>query len=180
MNDPNVRLQELITARDADVQRMAQARQSAQLEMDRRAENSSGRTMRSLGDLADVVRKLQDNAQDYAKETSGLISDAKARISERPKEDPAALVEERAAAVSAAALYAVLVPYYVRLYNSDGTTYYSAYSPGSVDLRDDAQGSGNGWFGSGAASIDVLADWWYYFSPNTDRWYNYTIVAPMR
>lgn len=179
MNDPNVRLQELITARDADVQRMAQARQSAQLEMDRRAENSSGRTMRSLGDLADVVRKLQDNAQDYAKETSGLISDAKARISERPKEDPAALVEERAAAVSAAALYAVLVPYYVRLYNSDGTTYYSAYSPGSVDLRDDAQGSGNGWFGSGAASIDVLADWWYYFSPNTDRWYNYTIVAPM-
>src|ERR1700756_1872803 len=134
MNDPNVKLQELVMARDADVLRMARARQDAQLEMDRRADNSSNRTMRSLGDFAAIVQKLQENAQDYAKEASGLISDAKARIAERPKEDQTVVVEDRAAAVSAAALYAVLVPYYVRLYNSDGTTYYSGYSPGNVDL----------------------------------------------
>jgi hypothetical protein len=34
-------------------------------------------------------------------------------------------------------------------------------------------------FGSGSTSIDVLADWWFSFSPNVNRWYNYTIVAPM-
>jgi len=88
-------------------------------------------------------------------------------------------VSDRAAVISSAALYATLQPYYVRLYNSNGAAYYSGYNRGAVDLWDSAQGSGNGWFGSGASAIDVLADWWFYFTPNTDRSYGYTISCPL-
>lgn len=179
MNGPDATLRELLAARDSEVQEQAQTRQAAQLDIERRADRSSKRTTGTLGDLAKVVQSLQDSAQDVAKEARTQVEETKARLSEGLTEDRLALVQDRATALTTAQLYAVLVPYYVRLYNSDGTTYYSGYYPGNVDLWDDAKGSGNGWFGSGAASIDVLADWWYYFNPNTDRWYNYTIVCPM-
>lgn len=179
MDNPEATLRELVSIRDREVHERAAARQTAQRDLERRAERRTQWALATLGDMADVVRRIEDESNELTKETGRQIAEIKAQMAEAPKEERAVRLADRAAVVAAAQLFAVLSPYYVRLYNSDGTTYYTGYNPGSVDLWDDAQGSGSGLFGSGAASIDVLADWWFYFYPNTNRWYNYTIAAPM-
>jgi hypothetical protein len=179
MKNPDSVLRELVAARDSEVQARSAARRAAEVETNRIAERKTERAMSALGDQADVVRRMNDEANQDAKEAKRQIMQARAHLLEVPKTDASVRTFDRPASVSADGLYAILAPYYVRLYNSDGTTYYSGYSPGNVDLWDDAQGNGSGLFGSGSASIDVLADWWFSFSPNVNRWYNYTIVAPM-
>ena len=179
MTNPDSVLRELVAARDHEVQARSAARRTAETESNRTAERRTDRAMSTLGDMADAVRRMSEQSNEDADEARRHITQARAQLLEAPKADTTIKSFDRPANVSASGLYAVLSPYYVRLYNSDGTNYYSSFSPGNVDLWDDAQGSGSGLFGSGSASIDVLADWWYYFTPNTNRWYNYTIVAPM-
>jgi hypothetical protein len=179
MNNPDTMLRELVAARDVEVQERAAARRTARAELEQRGQRNTERAMSRLGDMAEVVRRLGDESSSTAEEAHQQVQQMRAQLVEGPKGDESIRFSDRAAVVSAAQLYAVLSPYYVRLYNSDGTNYYTSYNPGNVDLWDDAQGSGSGLFGTGAASIDVLADWWFYFYPNTNRWYNYTIAAPM-
>jgi hypothetical protein len=179
MKNPDSALRDLVAARDAEIQTRATTRLTAETETNRSAERKTERALAVLGDNADLVRRMNEEFARDAHETKRHIAEARASLLETPKTDAAVRVLDRPASVSAQGLVAVLSPYYVRLYNSDGTNYYSGYSPGNVDLWDDAEGSGSGLFGGEASSIDVLADWWFYFTPNANRWYNYTIVAPM-
>jgi hypothetical protein len=180
MSTPDAVLQELLAARDHEVSERAMARQARERDISARAEVNSERAMSALGDIAKTIRKLDSEYADHgAKETRKLVAEAKSRLAKAGDVKGVLRTVDREMVVTGASLYASLQPYYVRLYNSSGAVYYSGYNPGAVDLWDSAEGSGNGWFGSGASSIDVLADWWFYFNANADRAYSYTISCPM-
>ncbi|HEX3815590.1 MAG TPA: hypothetical protein VHX59_22365 [Mycobacteriales bacterium] len=180
MSAPDAILHELLAARDHEVAERAMTRQANERDIATRADRNIERAMGALGDMATTVQSLDDEFGKHgAKDARKVVTEAKARLAEAPDAKGMLRVADRASVVFSAALYASLQPYYVRLYNSNGSVYYSGYNPGAVDLWDDAKGSGNGWFGSGAASIDVLADWWFYFNPREDRSYSYTISCPL-
>jgi len=153
MNNPDTMLRELVAARDLEVQEKAAARRAARAELEQRGQRNTERAMSRLGDMAEVVRRLGEESNGTAEEAHQQVQQLRAQLTEGPKGDESTRFSDRAAVVTAAQLYAVLSPYYVRLYNSDGTNYYTSYNPGNVDLWDDAQGSGSGIFGTGAASI---------------------------
>ena len=180
MSTPDSTLNELLAARDHEVAERAMTRQANERDIANRAGQNAERAMSALGDLAQTVRRLDEEYANHgAKKARKFLAEAKSRLREVPETKGLLRLADHATVVTRAAFYASLQPYYVRLYNSNGAVYYSGYNPGAVDLWDDAQGAGNGWFGSGAASIDVLADWWYYFRPDADRSYSYTVSCPL-
>jgi len=181
MSTPDTVLHELLAARDHEVAERANSRLANERELASRAERNTERALSTLGDeMAATIRRLDEEyASHGAKEARTLVAETKSRLTAPADAKGMLRISDRASVISSAALYATLQPYYVRLYNSNGTEYYSGYNPGAVDLWDSAQGSGNGWFGGGASAIDVLADWWFYFNPNANRSYGYTISCPL-
>src|ERR1700754_3255889 len=126
MKNPDNVLRDLLAARDNEVHARAAARRTAQTETNRVAERKNERAMAALGNMADVVRRMTDESDQDANDARRQISQARAQLLEAPKVDAAVRSFDRPANVSAAGLYAILAPYYVRLYNSDGTNYYSS------------------------------------------------------
>lgn len=180
MSAPDTILNELLAARDHEVAERAMTRQASERDIANRAGPNIARSMTARGYLAQTIRRQDEEyANHRAKKARQFVAEAKSRLGEAPETKGMLRVADRATVVTRATFYAALQLYYVGLYNSNEAVYYSGYNPGAVDLWDDAQGAGNGWFASGAASIDVLADWWYYFRPDADRSYSYTISYPL-
>jgi hypothetical protein len=178
MTSPDETIKELVAQRDQEVQELRRARAEQMRIIEDRGQRRARALTDSLGDdMATAMRRFERPAAEYAKDATGYIQEVKSTLREPTFAVEVAPTEQRAL-FSAAGIYALLSPYYARLYNADGTVYWSGYYPGAVDLWDDAVGSGNGWFGTGAAEITVLADWWFYFYPNVSRWYSYTVSVP--
>jgi len=172
-------LDELVAQRDREVLRQAQDRVATLEEIEQRGQERLGNCMDALGKMRETFDRVQEQSRDNAEKAGQDLAVTRSRLLKAPEVDARFQIEGRPAAIAAAGLTAVLQPYYVRIYNSDGTVYYSNYTIGNVDVWDEARGSGSGLFGTGAASIDVKVDWWFHFVAPQNRNYSYYAVSPM-
>src|SRR5436305_13690759 len=96
MENPERILRELVSARDQEVHEQAAARQTAQREIDGRAERRTQRTVAAMGEMADLVRRLNDESAEASQEGSRHIAEARAQLMAVPKGEAVARVADRA------------------------------------------------------------------------------------
>jgi hypothetical protein len=174
-------LKELIAQRDSEIMTLQQARMEQMRAMEERGQSRARAVLDSLSrDMAETIRSLDRAGSEQATDAQNYITEVRERLLQPAEVAPTDLARQLPAqrALVAAQLYAYLNPYYAKIYNANGDVYWEGYSPGRIWLSNDARGSGNGWFGSGAQAGTVLVDWWYYFWADTSRYYSYTINVP--
>ena len=192
---PDSVVKELVAQRDGEIRALQTRRAEELKEREAKGQERVKALMQVLNpQIADQLKKLNEVHAAQAKEAQAHIKKLKAKLEAGPSavvgspEAAKALMAEAEAAEAplheqlpnfmAFSPVMILHPYYARLYGSDGSVYWSGYSPGNVTLWDSASGAGAGWFGTGAGEFTVYADWWFYFYAASSRWYSYWASVP--
>jgi len=168
-------IQELVNQRHKEIEEM-HARSAEQLRVtEERGQKQLKRVVEKLSkEEENLLQKLSSTQVEFAKEARTSIADIKAKVAQPSVAAPLRELRPTFAPSGITTLF----PYYLTLYNSNGGVIWQGPNPGRATLSTDCQGSGSGIFGTGACSGTVRAEWWYYHSTSTSRWYSYTMNAP--
>lgn len=147
------------------------------------AERRSGRAREALEEMGLDLAAFDRFHQEADEKGSEEVEELRARYIEdkdaRSRIDPGYYRKVALDTAIAAPGVTTLQPSYAAIFSTSQEDYDLAGGSGTVvynyncyDYWAWAKGGGNGWFGSGAGSYQVWAEWGYWFYPETNKYYS--------
>ncbi len=175
-------LQQLVTERRAEVQRLQKAQADQLKDLETRGQARIAALKKTLPkDIVAVLQSLDKTHDEASAATKAHVDRVKAKLAASvasPENETAAHPGLAGGHLVAPSSLGWFTPYYGTYHGSDGSVYWQGYNPGNINLGDWASGAGSGIFGTGAGSFTVFMDWWFTYIAPQNRNYGHTIWVP--
>jgi hypothetical protein len=175
-------LEELVKARREEVVRLQQSEANQIKDLETRGQKRMAALRKTLPkDILSFLDSQETMHEELQASTQSQVDTAKARLVDSvPALENQTAVHPGLAGGQLVAPSSLgwFSPYYGTLHGSNGSVYWQGYYPGNIDLSDYANGGGWGCLGTGAGSFSVYMDWWFAYTPLTNRNYAHTIYVP--